>query len=316
MRAARLNPQRAAAGQPAGAIDLAAATQTAANQRADPSALRAARRHLEDREQLLFTSRSVSVGAMATTLAHEINQPIGTVTNVLRGVLAWLDQRERSADAADADAAPIQTQAQAMAELRQGVRLALDQALFAARIVGRIREFTQSRQPARDPVDMHALLRASVGLLDWEIGRADVAVSLDLAPIEPGPVVLGDAVMLQQVLVNLLRNALDALGEVDARPRRIVLATRLNQSVPARPQIEIEVRDNGCGLSADDEGRLFVPFHSTKPTGMGVGLNICRNFVEMHQGRLWFSRASASEPGCSFHLGLPLVVAKAGGETG
>ena len=264
----------------------------------DRAASQAARRHLEDRERLLFVSRSVSVGEMATTLAHEINQPIGTVTNVLRGVLAWLDQRERAGAVGAEDS---------MAELRQGVRLALDQALFAARIVGRIREFTQSRQPNRELVDVHALLRTSVALLDWEVARAHVGVALDFASAEPAPRVLGDAVMLQQVIVNLLRNAVDALGAVDAGQRRVVVATRLHRAVAAPPRIEIEVRDNGCGLTADDEERLFVPFQSTKPTGMGVGLNICRSFVELHQGRLWFTRASADEGGCSFHVELPLA---------
>jgi two-component system, LuxR family, sensor kinase FixL len=267
----------------------------------DPSSSQAVRRHLEDRERLLFVSRSVSVGEMATTLAHEINQPIGTVTNVLRGVLAWLDQRERAGAAAVDDAED------SMAELRQGVRLALDQALFAARIVGRIREFTQSRQPTREPVDVHALLRTSVALLDWEVARAHVGVTLALAPAEPAPRVIGDSVMLQQVIVNLLRNAVDALGAVDAGQRRIVVATRLRRAVAAPPRIEIEVRDNGCGLTADDEERLFVPFQSTKPTGMGVGLNICRSFVEMHQGRLWFTRAPPGEDGCSFHVELPMT---------
>ena len=264
----------------------------------------AVRRHLEDRERLLFVSRSVSVGEMATTLAHEINQPIGTVTNVLRGMLAWLDQRERTGAGAGTAAGDAED---SMAELRQGVRLALDQALFAARIVGRIREFTQSRQPTREPVDVHALLRTSVALLDWEVARAHVGVTLAFASAEPAPRVMGDSVMLQQVIVNLLRNAVDALGAVDAGQRRIVVATRLHRAVAAAPRIEIEVRDNGCGLTADDEERLFVPFQSTKPTGMGVGLNICRSFVEMHQGRLWFTRAPAGEDGCGFHVELPLA---------
>ena len=267
---------------------------------ADGVASHATRRHLEDRERLLFTSRTVSVGEMATTLAHEINQPIGTVTNVLRGVLAWLDQRRRP-DAMDALAG------EPLAELRQGVRLALDQALFAARIVGRIRDYTHSHQPAREAVDLHALLRASIGLLDWEFARDGVAAVLVLAEPELPARVLGDAVMLQQVIVNLLRNSLDALRDTPEGQRRIVVRTCRHDAASARPQIEIEVHDNGCGLKPDDEQRLFVPFHSTKPTGMGLGLNICRSFIEMHQGRLWFTRAPAGESGCSFHVELPLM---------
>lgn len=263
----------------------------------------AMRRHLEDRERLLFLSRSVSVGEMATTLAHEINQPIGTVTNVLRGVLAWLDQHERDATLP----ASIVGSDDALSELRQGVRLALDQALFAARIVGRIREFTQSRQPQREAVDLHDVLRASVALLDWEIARARATVTLELAADASAPQVMGDAVMLQQVAINLLRNALDAVAGLPEGPRRVVVATRLPRGAAGRRAIEIEVRDNGIGLSADEEERLFVPFHSTKPTGMGVGLNICRSFVEMHQGRLWYARAPAGGAGCSFHIELERI---------
>ena len=282
------------------AVRLGGATASAG---ADSATSQASRRHLEDRERLLFTSRSISIGEMAATLAHEINQPIGTVTNVLRGMLAWLEQREPGVEGS-----PVKAEdADPLAELRQGVRLALDQALFAARIVGRIRDYTQSRQPAREPVDVLVLLRDSVGLLDWEIARDGVAAVLALAEPELPARVLGDAVMLQQVIVNLLRNSLDALRDTPEGQRRIVVRTRRHDAPTLRSQIEIEVRDNGCGLSAEDEQRLFVPFQSTKPTGMGLGLNICRSFIELHQGRLWFTRAPAGESGCSFHVELPLM---------
>jgi signal transduction histidine kinase len=114
--------------------------------------------------------------------------------------------------------------------------------------------------------------------------------------------VQGDAVMLQQVLTNLLRNALDAL--------------RLDS--PAEPLIEIElivdgaraelrVSDNGPGITPQTEARLFLPFSSTKPNGMGLGLSICRSLIEMHQGRLWFTRRDAG--GCCFHFALPVMAA-------
>ncbi|CAG1015451.1 two-component system, LuxR family, sensor kinase FixL [Burkholderiaceae bacterium] len=255
---------------------------------------RAARRHLEDRERMLFTSRAISVGEMASTLAHELNQPIGTVANVLRGVRTRLT-RANAATAADA------------AALLPGLQLALDQALFASRIIARMREYTHSRQPRRDRLDLGCVLRESLALLDWELQRDGVAVDLAIADA-PCPV-HGDEVMLQQLFVNLLRNAIEAMRDNAALPRR--LAVRLALQRGGR-EVLVSLRDNGCGLPQDAQARLFVPFQSTKPNGMGMGLNICRSFVELHQGRLWFGAnddADGSEAarGCCFHVALPIA---------
>ena len=266
---------------------------------------RAARRHLEDRERLLFTSRSLAVGEMASTLAHELNQPIGTVANVLRGLRSRLERQGQNE------------------ELLGGVKLALEQALFAARIIARIREYTHSRQPRRERLDLGQVVRESVALLDWELQRDGVHVTLDLLP-EPCRV-NGDEVMLQQLFVNLLRNALEATRDnpIDAQGRATRrLALRL---AAERGMAVLALRDNGCGLPQDAQAQLFVPFQSTKPNGMGIGLNICRSFVELHQGRLWFTPNDegrdntgdntggepcgepGTERGCTFHVALPLL---------
>lgn len=259
----------------------------------------AVRRHLEDRERLLFTSRAVSVGEMATTLAHEINQPLGTVSNVLHG----LQVRIRRAIDAGQPASP-----QDMATLLQGLILAIDQAGFASRIIRRIREYTRSRQPRRERVDLHALLRDSLSLLDWELQRDGVQITLALDPAlqsSGAACVQGDAVMLQQVIVNLMRNALDAMRACPPDRRRLCVSTRVDRDRPAGEDIEVALRDSGCGLGADVEPHLFVPFASTKPNGMGIGLSICRSFIELHHGRLWFTRNS--DVGSTFHLALPLA---------
>jgi two-component system, LuxR family, sensor kinase FixL len=253
----------------------------------------AARRHLEDREKLLFTSRTLAIGEMASTLAHELNQPIGTVSNVLRGLHARLAQRGESSDS----------------DLLGALQLALDQALFASRIIARIREYTHSRQPRRDVLDLGRVARESIALMDWEVQRDAVQVRLDLP--RDTLLVQADEVMLQQVFVNLMRNALDAMREapVPAATPRLVLALAAERGMAV-----LTVRDNGRGLPAD--APAFVPFQSTKPNGMGIGLNICRSFVELHQGRLWFTpndtlpgsaAPSADEArGCTFHVALPL----------
>ena len=258
----------------------------------------AARRHLEDREKLLFTSRTLSVGEMASTLAHELNQPIGTVANVLRGLRMRLERPAARSE-----------------ELLTGVQLALDQALFASRIIARIREYTQARGPRLQRLELGQVVRESLALLDWEVRRDGIEVQLELAP-RPCPV-QGDEVMLQQIFVNLMRNAIEAMRDnpPDAHgrvPRR--LALRLSVERSGREAV-LRLRDNGCGLPSDDAAQLFVPFQSSKPNGMGIGLNICRSFAELHQGRLWFSRNEGPdgqpERGCSFHLALPLLPAEA-----
>jgi len=247
---------------------------------------RVVQRQLDDREQLLFTSRVISVGEMAATLAHELNQPIGAAANLLRGLRARLSRRAGGLDADEASA----------------LDRAIEQVMFAARVIARIREFTQSRQPRHARVDLAELLRSSASLLDWDLRRTGARISLDLP--DGGAFVRGDEVMLQQVIVNLMRNALDAM-RTDP-PEEPQLALRLLQRCG---EVELQVCDNGCGLGDDAAAKLFVPFASGKPTGMGIGLSICRSFVELHQGRLWFSRNA--ERGATFHLCLPLLAAAA-----
>ena len=262
----------------------------------DDRADEAMRRHLQDRERLLFTSRRLSVSEMASTLAHELNQPIGTVTNVLRGMKNRLDAAQSGGEGAVAMVAPE--------ALAVGVRLALDQATFAARIIARIRSFTQSRQPQGVRLNLCKVLQDSAALLDWEVDRHNVKVRWDLAQTDCD--VVGDEVMLQQVMVNLLRNALEAMQEVNDRPRLLIIRLRLQDD---GKYAEVGIRDNGCGMPQDAAQPLFVPFQSTKPNGMGIGLNICRSFIELHQGRLWCtSNHSDSVPGSgvTFHWTLPV----------
>ena len=248
----------------------------------------ATQRHLEDREQLLFTSRMLSIGEMATTLAHEINQPIGAAANLLRGSVMRLQRQ--SADATSTDD---------RAGLLQALQRATEQVLFASRVIARIREYTHSHTPKRQLVDVSALLRACAGLLDWETERESIAVELDL-PDEP-LWTLADEVMLQQLFVNLMRNAIDAMRANPIGTRHLRLHAR-----PEGPQLEVTVSDSGSGISEQAEKTLFVPFVSSKPTGTGIGLNICRSFVELHQGRLWFTRNDTA--GTSFHAALPRTV--------
>jgi len=240
-------------------------------------------RQLDDREGLLFTSRSLTVSEMGSVLAHELNQPIGATANLLRGLKLRLSRRHP--DSTDELAA---------------LDKAVQQVTYASQIIGRVREYTQSRQPKTEPLDLVELVHQSLGLLDWDLQREAVQLHLRL-PLAP-VTVQGDAVMLQQVLINLLRNALDAL-RLD-RPAEPLIEVELQAD---GPRAELRVADNGPGITPQTEARLFLPFSSTKPNGMGLGLSICRSLIEMHQGRLWFSRRDTG--GCCFHFALPLPVA-------
>lgn len=239
----------------------------------------AQQRRLEDRERLLLTSRVISVGEMATMLAHELNQPIGSVVNILRGLKARLARGALTPETA----APA-------------IEMAAEQAVYASAVIARVRGFVDQRRPRVEPLDLAALARRTLDLLDWEIARDRVTVRVEAAPDQPS--VLGDPVMIQQVLVNLARNALDAMRGQAAGFRALTIAIEANPR-----EALLAVRDTGPGLDDEAAARLFEPFFSTKARGMGVGLGVCRSIVELHGGRLWFSRNP--EGGAAFHLALP-----------
>jgi two-component system sensor kinase FixL len=251
------------------------------------------RRHLEDREQLLFTSRALTAAEIASTLGHELNQPIGTVVNLLRGIRKRLSQLDDST----------------MKPIDHGLQMALDQAIFASRIITRLRDYAQARQPRLEQVSLAEVVHESLALLDWEVQRDGVLVNI--ARPAGDFELMADRLMLQQLFVNLMRNALEAMRVTNEPVKRLDIAfTRSNSG----RDIELSLCDNGCGLPADAEARLFEPFQSSKPNGMGMGLNICRSFVELHQGRLWFTRNEHIQPGATgvtFHVLLPIHTGQA-----
>ena len=234
--------------------------------------------YLESREGLFSTSSTISVSEMATTLAHEINQPVGTITNLIRGLQARLGGQTLSTE-----------------QLTQALDQILEQAVFTGSVISRIRDFTHARRPSFCSVDAHILLSDSVSLLDWMIKTSGCAVHWELAADKQ--MIDCDKVMLQQVVINIVRNAIEAMHEVPSGERKICIA-----SSTVRDRLRLTVTDVGHGPAGEE--RLFVPFVTNKPGGMGVGLNICRSFIELHQGRLWL--APGSEGGCTVTVELPL----------
>jgi signal transduction histidine kinase len=238
------------------------------------------RQHRVLQEQLLSSARVMSVGEMATTLAHEINQPLATIVNCLTVARTVLAQRGSQAQ-----------------RLRQALDLAFEQAGQAAAVVARIREFVRTREPRREPLKLQTLVDHVIQLQQLEAQKHRVRIVVELAPDLPA--VMVDRVMVEQVLANLVRNAIEAMRPV--RPTQRVLTISAGCDIEGR--IRVRVADRGPGVTTADEAQLFSPFFTTKPDGMGIGLAICRSIIEFHEGHLYFERNI--EGGSVFAFTLP-----------
>lgn len=233
-------------------------------------------------EKLLFTSRMMSVGEMAATLAHELNQPLAAIINYLNGSLRLVDQ------------------AGGPAQVARALTAARTQAEHAAAVISRVREFVRAREPKRDAQDIAGIVQHVVELLRLEAERMQLRIDLALAPSLPQ--VYADRVMVEQVLLNLVKNAIEAMREVPAKQR----ALRIEGRRTLDGDVELRVCDRGPGLSAEQQDQVFSPFFTTKNDGLGIGLAICRSIIEYHEGRLFFE----PHPGGGSVFGFTLPVAQ------
>jgi two-component system sensor histidine kinase DctS len=242
------------------------------------------RRRLEDRERrqvetLAHNARLTMLGEVASTLAHELNQPLTAIASYGAGIsnsLAKLGVQD------DLVLGALQRLGQ--------------QAAHAGRIVARIREFLTRREPRHEHCDLNDVITAAIELLKRDCQRRGVALHVTLAPGVPA--VLADAVLIEQVVINLVRNATDALQAREAG-RRIAVSSRV-----AGEFVRVDVQDNGPGLQGRRVEQLCAAFYSTKADGMGMGLAICRSIVEAHQGVL--DASEAANGGALFSFSLPL----------
>jgi len=231
------------------------------------------------RSELVHMARVTSLGALAASIAHEVNQPLaGIVTNAstcLRMLAAEPPNLEGARETA-------------RRTIRDGHR--------ASEVVTRLRGLFGKTAAAFEPVDLNEAIREVVASSAGELQRARVVVRQELA--EQLPTVPGDRVQLQQVILNLLLNATEAMDGVEDRPRLVTVTTERDDS-----GVRLAVRDAGTGFWAEDAERLFQPFYTTKPEGMGMGLSVSRSIVERHRGRL---RASPNQgPGATFAFTIP-----------
>mgnify|MGYP001339380658 CR=1 FL=1 len=247
--------------------------------------------HQQQADELQRTSRLVTMGEMASSLAHELNQPLTAINNYCMGLNARVRARLASDQPLDGP------------ELLEMLGKTAAQADRAGKVIRRIREFVKRSEPERRPCDVSTIVADAVGLAEIDAQRHSVRINVELA--RDLPVLQADPILIEQVLLNLLKNAVDAMRN---SVRRELVLTVIRRS----GQIEFSVRDTGAGLSAEAREKLFEPFFTTKAEGMGIGLNICRSIIESHQGRLWVddnALQTDGSSGCTFRFTLPVSVA-------
>lgn len=220
----------------------------------------------EQQTQLAHAARLSSLGQMAAEMAHELNQPLSAISNYVRGT-----QRRAQAGAVRLE------------EVLATLEIVGKEANRAADVVRRTKNFVRKQSPSRTPLDLRAVTHEALKLVQHELREHQVKLEIQLD--QPLPSCAGDFVELQQVIVNLVLNAIDALESLPAGERRIVVALNTQSDF-----LELSLADNGSGVSPLVAERIFDAFFSTKPEGLGLGLPISRGIIESHGGRLWAER--------------------------
>jgi C4-dicarboxylate-specific signal transduction histidine kinase len=239
------------------------------------------RRHAEEAQQALArANRMATMGQLTASIAHEINQPIAAVVIEAQAGLRWLDMRPPDL---------------------QEVRLALGRIVKVGKqagdVVGRIRAMSAKTPPRKDRLDINDTINEVITVTRTEVHKNGVSLRIQLAPNLPP--VQGDRVQVQQVMLNLILNAVEALSGTREASRELLISTTKAGS----DGVLVAVRDFGVGLDSSNLEHLFEAFYTTKPGGLGMGLSICRSIIEAHGGRLW---AEANKPqGALFRFTLP-----------
>jgi C4-dicarboxylate-specific signal transduction histidine kinase len=231
--------------------------------------------------ELAHIARVTTLGELSASIAHEVNQPLAAVVTHAEACLRWLDRGTPDLDEARGAAESI---------IKDGKR--------AGEVIRRVRGLANKSGTQKALLDINEVIREVIALVQRELLSHGVSLRMELAPTLP--LVLADRVQLQQVIINLVMNGIDAMQPVTDRPRELVIQSHQDEA----RQVQVTVKDCGVGIAADDADRLFKAFFSTKPEGMGMGLSICRSIIEAHGGRVW---AAPNLPhGAAFHFTLPL----------
>lgn len=233
------------------------------------------------RAELARVARITTVGELTASIAHEVNQPLAAVVANADACVAWL-------------ALPAPN----LEEARAAANRAVEGATRASGVIARIRSLIHKAEPQRGPVQLNQLIDETIAIVSGQASRSQVAVHLELAPDLPE--VPGDRIQLQQVILNLAVNGIEAMAPVSSRPRRLSIRSSFDRD---RREVHVLVQDNGVGVGGDAMTRVFEPFFTTRTQGIGMGLPISRSIIEAHGGRLWVQ--SEVDRGSVFQFTLP-----------
>lgn len=239
-------------------------------------------------EKLQASSRLASMGEIASTLAHELNQPLAAISSYTTGALNLINRSLEQSRAVDPEL------------LKSALEKASAQAQRAGHVIRSVHAFVKKREASREVVTVRALLDNVIPLVELQARQFFVSIQTSVAPNLPP--MLADGVLLEQVLLNLTRNAIEAMQNIAPERRVLRIVAELDGS-SATPNVVVSVIDRGHGIPDDVMERLFSPFFSTKAEGMGMGLNICRTAVEFHGGTL--THANNPQGGTVFRFSLP-----------
>jgi PAS domain S-box-containing protein len=248
--------------------------------RAEAEARESDRRYREMQMELAHANRVATMGQLTASIAHEVNQPIAATVINAEAALRWLGAGSLNPE-----------------EVRQALTSIIKDGNRAAEVINRIRALIKKAPPRKDRLEVNGVILEIIELTRGEAARNGISVSTELA--DHLPVVGADRVQLQQVLLNLVVNAIEAMGATDEGPRELLISTGEVDS----SGVMVAVRDSGPGVELAMLTRIFDSFYTTKQTGLGLGLSICRSIIEAHGGRLW---ASANQRrGATFQFTLP-----------
>jgi C4-dicarboxylate-specific signal transduction histidine kinase len=249
--------------------------------RAETEARENEQRYREAQMELAHANRVAVMGQLTASIAHEVNQPNTAVIASAQAALSWLDH-----------------QPPALEQTRRALTRAIENGIRSSEVIERIRDLVKKSPPKRDSLAINNVIGQVIELTQAEAARHDVSIQTIFA--DRLPKVIGDRVELQQVTLNLILNAIEAMSETTGGKRELLIQTARADA----ESIRVSITDSGPGLSAEGLARLFEPFYTTKSGGLGVGLSICRSIIIAHGGRLW---ATANEPrGAVFQFTVPI----------
>jgi PAS domain S-box-containing protein len=248
--------------------------------RAEENLRESERRYRQAQAELAHVARVTALGEMSASIAHEVNQPLAAIVNNAEATVRWLGHDVPNLE-----------------EARAAIGRVAKAAHRAGEVIRRVRDFSKKADPQMTQLEINEVVEEALSLVQHEALRHEVAIRFEPASgLSP---VRGDRIQLQQVMVNLAVNGMEAMSTIRERERMLIVHTQADES----DRVLVAVKDAGVGIEPENLNRVFSAFHTTKQSGLGMGLSICRSIVEAHGGRLW--ACSNSGPGMTFQFVIP-----------